>query len=134
MNRLICTALLVASFAAVAAAQNQPTLEQLQAQYTDALNQLKKAQDRKNELDAENARLQKRVEEAEKKAQDSVAAADTLRDRTYFLRSHYAAFNDFLLQNPAVRLMWHAYFVDRAEGPVLADLIGDGSWPFTMPD
>jgi predicted nuclease with TOPRIM domain len=134
MTRPLCSLLIVAGLYSVATAQNQPSYEQLQNQYNDALKQLKVAQDRKNELADENAKLKKRLEDGSKQLQDKQDELDTLRNRSYFLRAHYSAWESFLDINPHVKAMWMAYFTFSRPPQAVSDMLGDGSWPFTLPE
>jgi predicted nuclease with TOPRIM domain len=134
MNRPLCSLLIAASLSTVAAAQNQPSYEQLQNQYNDALKQLKVAQDRKNELADENAKLQKRLDDQNKQLQDKQDELDSLRNRTYFLRAHYNTWEDFIDFHPKIKAMWSAYFTFSKPPEVVSEMLGDGSWPFTLPD
>jgi septal ring factor EnvC (AmiA/AmiB activator) len=134
MHRPLCCLLIVAGLCSVATAQNQPSYEQLQNQYNDALKQLKVAQDRKNELADENAKLHKRLEDGAKQLQDKQDELDSLRNRTYFLRAHYSAWETFLDANPRVKAMWAAYFTFSRPPEAVREMLGDGSWPFTLPD
>jgi septal ring factor EnvC (AmiA/AmiB activator) len=85
----------------------------------DTLRQLRIAQDRKAELATENARLTARVAELEKQLKEQTVQADdckrqtaALARSTYFLRTHYAAWVQFLQFNPMIRLEWDL-FLDR---------------------
>lgn len=117
--------------AATALAQNQPTQEQLQQAYDEALVQLKAAQDRKNELASENQKLQHRLAEVEAEKRAVQEQIFTLENRSYFLREHHAAWRAFLDANPAVKAMWATYFTGTPAAFSLADIIGDGRWPFS---
>ncbi|MDB5327132.1 MAG: hypothetical protein JWM57_2701 [Phycisphaerales bacterium] len=128
MNRPLCIALLLAGLAASARAQSAPTAEQ----YQDALNQLKAAQDRKNELATENQKLRQQIADQDKKSTQQAERMSTLENRAYYLREHYAAWQQFIEQNAAVRVMWTAYFSNADAGERVRDLLGDGHWPFSI--
>jgi len=83
--------------------------DELNRKYQDALNQLKAAQDRKNELANENEKLKARIAELEKQAEDSKRTAATYADQTYFLRSHYAAWQGFIKRYPQLAERWKAF-------------------------
>jgi predicted nuclease with TOPRIM domain len=117
--------------AATALAQNQPTQEQLQKAYDEALVQLKAAQDRKNELASENQKLQQRLTEVEAQTQTLQEQIFTLQNRSYFLREHHAAWRAFLDANPSVNAMWLTYFNGIPAAFTLSDILGDGRWPFS---
>src|SRR3954453_16974860 len=81
-----------------AAAQEKADPEQLQKAYNDTLVQLREAQNRKNQLAAENEKLAAEVASLKKQLDtthgelERLKRADTeVADKTFFLRSHYAA-------------------------------------------
>lgn len=113
--------------AAVCVAQTPPTAEQ-----QDLLNQLKAAQDRKNEQATENGKLKKQVADLQKMAADQADRISTLENRAYYLREHYAAWEQFLDQNPALRAMWLSFFSNAGIADRATDLLGDGRWPFAV--
>ena len=122
------TRVAIALFATAAAAIAQtPNPEQ-----QDLLNQLRAAQDRKNELATENNKLRKQLTDLEKKAAEQADQLSTLDNRAYYLREHYAAWEQFLDNNPAVRSMWLAFFSNAATAERATDLLGDGRWPFAV--
>ncbi len=118
--------------AATAVAQNQPTEEQLQRAYDEALVQLKAAQDRKNELALENQKIRKQLTDLEAEKQQLQEQNQTLENRSYFLREHYAAWRAFLDTNPSVDAMWSTYFNGTVPIFRLSDILGDGRWPFSV--
>ncbi|HEX8323147.1 MAG TPA: hypothetical protein VF595_04460 [Tepidisphaeraceae bacterium] len=122
------TRVAIALFATAAAAIAQaPNPEQ-----QDLLNQLRAAQDRKNELATENNKLRKQLTDLEKKVAEQSDQLSTLDNRAYYLREHYAAWEQFLDNNPAVRSMWLAFFSNAAAAERATDLLGDGRWPFAV--
>ncbi len=118
--------------ASLAVAQNSPSAEQLQKQLDETNAQLRAAQDRKNELALENQKLQKRLTDTEQQTQAVREELDTLEYRAYFLREHYAAWQEFLEVNPPVKAMWSAFFNSVTTRHSLTDLLGDGHWPFSV--
>lgn len=128
MNRPFRIAILLAVLSAAAPAQSPPTSEQ----YQDALNQLKAAQDRKNELATENQKLRQQIADAEKKSTQQAEQINNLENRAYYLREHYAAWQQFIDQNAAVRVMWNAYFANAESNNRIRDVLGDGQWPFSI--
>ena len=70
-----------------ACAQDGATLDQERRMYQDALAQLKSAQDRKNELASENAKLTIRVTDLEKQVEADHQQAIGEAERTYLLRA-----------------------------------------------
>ena len=114
--------------AAVAPAQT-PSVEEVQ----DLRNQLKAAQDRKNELATENSKLKQQVAAVETKAADQAEKLTASESRSYYLRQHYAAWQQFLDDNPALRQAWITYFfVEDNPNDRAADLLGDRQWPFLI--
>jgi septal ring factor EnvC (AmiA/AmiB activator) len=108
----------------LAIAQETPAPDELKKMYDDALVQLKAAQDRKNELGIENEQLKARVADLEQKLTASKADSEALQaevnsaaDRTYFLRSYYAAWQRFLERYPHLKTQWDV-FLER--GPLTA--------------
>jgi hypothetical protein len=94
----------------VSLAQDTPANpDELNKKYQDALNQLKAAQDRKNELANENEKLKARIAELEKQAEDSKRTAATYAEQTYFLRSHYAAWQGFIKRYPQLAERWKVF-------------------------
>jgi septal ring factor EnvC (AmiA/AmiB activator) len=92
-------------------AQDQPNNnpEELNRKYQDALAQLKSAQDRKNELAAENEKLNARIADLEKQIDESKRTAATFAEQTYRLRSHYAAWHAFLRRYPLLLEKWKLF-------------------------
>ncbi len=108
-------------------AQNQqPTPEQ----YQDALNQLRQLQADKNELATKNRDLLKKIHDLEEQHQDNAMRVETLENRMYYLREHYAAWQEFLDHNPPLRVMWYTFFTSGEFQESVHDLLGDGKWPF----
>ena len=142
--RLIHVLTVVLCAATVAVAQDQPKPEQMKKMYDDALAQLKAAQDRKNELAMQNEQLNSKVAELNKqidalrgemvelKRRDAESA-----ERTFFLRSHYAAWREFLGQFPELKVRWELFLGDgKAVTPAAAptettDALFDREWPLS---
>jgi hypothetical protein len=99
-----------------AGAQDQTTPEDLNRKYQDALAQLKGAQDRKNELATENDQLKARIAELEKQAEEHHRAAAEYAQQTFFLRSHYAAWQTFIERYPQLGVRWRVFL----QGDLLA--------------
>src|SRR5262245_48165835 len=100
---------LAAPTAVRAMAQEQPSAEELNRKYADALSQLHAAQDRKNELASENETLKKRVEQLEKQLADVNRQAATWSEQTFRLRVHYAAWQAFLQRYPLLLEKWKIF-------------------------
>jgi predicted nuclease with TOPRIM domain len=99
--------------AGLALAQDAATPEQLKKLYGDALAQLKAAQDRKNELAQQNEQLTAKVAELQKQLDQSRGEALELKrkdaesaEKTFFLRSHYAAWQGFVEHYPELKARW----------------------------
>lgn len=124
------------TIAGSALAQEAPKPDQLKKMYDDALAQLKQAQDRKNELAAENDKLKAKLTELQKQltaTQSQQAEADReiaeFADKTFFLRSHYAAWQEFIHQDPKLQARWKVYLTGQTLSPPrLSDYI-DVNWP-----
>lgn len=117
----------------------QPTdPAQLKSMYDDAMKQLQAAQDRRNELAAENERLKSQVSQLEK---DLITQREDIR-RSYVLWSNYQAWIQFIEGQPALLERFRSFFVEgnpttpatlpegnRArEGP---PMLFDPNWPFS---
>ncbi|MCC7349247.1 MAG: hypothetical protein IT446_01640 [Phycisphaerales bacterium] len=102
--------------AGVCFAQNAPNPEQLKKMYDDALDQLKAAQDRKNELAAENEKLHAQLAELQKQAtilsaqlESHQRDAATQASKTFFLRSYFASWQRFIDRYPDLKVRWEAF-------------------------
>jgi predicted nuclease with TOPRIM domain len=95
--------------ASLARAQDPPNADELSRKYQDALEQLKSAQDRKNELATENEQLRARIAELESQLEDHKRAAAEYAQQTFFLRSHYAAWQSFVQRYPRLASQWRAF-------------------------
>jgi septal ring factor EnvC (AmiA/AmiB activator) len=84
--------------------------------YDDALYQLKAAQDRKNELAAENEKLHAQLAELQKQAtilsaqlESHQRDAATQASKTFFLRSYFASWQRFIDRYPDLKVRWEAF-------------------------
>lgn len=109
-------ALLLILSARLALAQDATTPEQLKKLYGDALAQLKAAQDRKNELAQQNEQLTAKVNELQKQLDQSRGEVLELKrhdaesaEKSYFLRSHYAAWQGFVERYPELKARWKRF-------------------------
>ncbi|MGD0461505.1 MAG: hypothetical protein ABSB74_03350 [Tepidisphaeraceae bacterium] len=134
---ILCLALLTAATAAPADNVKPDDLEKM---YNDTLVQLKAAQNRKAELATQNEKLAARIAEMEKQIQAQSAQLDELKrqassfaDRTFFLRSHYAAWEQFIAANPALKAQWEIFMrtVAWVSAPQAA-IFMDPQWPVSM--
>lgn len=126
---------------AVAAGQDNPAPDQMRKMYDDALAQLKAAQERKNQLAAENEKLGQQLEAARKELAAAAGRLDELRradadhaEKTFFLRSHYMAWQQFVGADAGLAGRWRAFLgSDYLAGPRDAGgLLGDG-WRADLP-
>ncbi len=132
----VATILVMAGFAQAA---DDPKPEDLKKQYADTLVQLQAAQDRKAELAGENEKLTARVAELEKQLAAANTEEDLMRqqienfsNRTFFLRAHYAAWEQFITRNPLVRAEWELFLNQIAPIAPSIDLpFIDPEWPMS---
>jgi predicted nuclease with TOPRIM domain len=103
----IVFALLVSCSLGFAQDTNNP--DELKKSLADALNQLKAAQDRKNELATENEKLKAKIAEQQKEVDESRRIAAECSQKTWFLRSHYAAWENFLKRYPKLKAQWDVF-------------------------
>ncbi len=108
--RWSCVAVITAlSFVATVRAQEQINPDELNRKYQDALNQLKAAQDRKNELANENEKLKERMADVEKQLDEAKRQLAEHAQQTFRLRSQYAAWNNFIQRYPELAERWRAF-------------------------
>lgn len=115
------------------AVQDAGNVEQLRKMYEDALQQLRVAQDRKNELAQENERLTARVGELEQKLRLMSAQAAEFHERTLFLRAHHVAWKRFLARDAELLARWQRFLeldADAVPGERLE--LFDPAWPMTV--
>jgi hypothetical protein len=118
-----------------AAFQDGLTQEQLRKMYDDALVQLKASQDRKAELAGENEKLQARVAELEKQLGEARTELANQAERTFFLRSHYAAWQTFLSRYPSLLQRWRVFMeADVLTAPNEIPQWMDPDWPLSAAD
>lgn len=125
--------------ATVGSAQEVSKPEELKRMYDEALGQLKAAQDRKNELAKENERLTAKVDELQKDLAAAQAEAQDLKkqvaenaDKTFYLRSFHAAWEQFMRQHPEMMAPWRAFIEDGTlSGPETTPQLIDPHWPLS---
>jgi cell division protein FtsB len=134
----ILVALIVASAApAVVAAEG----DQYKKMYEDALNQLKAAQERKNQLAAENERLSQQIEAMKKEMASNSARLEELKridadhaEKTFFLRMHYMAWQQFIGRNAELQAKWKSFIETTAlGGPGDVPELINRKWPSGEP-
>jgi len=95
--------------AATSVAQDSNNPEELKKALADAQNQLKAAQDRKNELAGENEKLKAKISQQQKDIDEARRIAAECAQTTWFLRSHYAAWESFLKRYPKLKAQWDVF-------------------------
>jgi uncharacterized protein HemX len=97
-------------------ADDKPNPEQIQKAYDDALVQLKQAQNAKNDLAKENDKLTKQIDDLKKQLGVSGARITNLErqvadndEKTFQLRSIYAAWKSFMKLHPDLLVSWRLY-------------------------
>jgi len=105
--------------AAFARAEDKPNPDQLKKAYDDALVQLNNAQNTKNELAKQNENLGKQVEELKTQLAAANRQIAGLRrqvseneEKTFYLRSYYAAWQRFLQIHPELTRRWKIFLGD----------------------
>jgi len=141
MSHWVRAVVVVLILAGVGHGQEGPNPDQLKKMYDDALAQLKAAQDRKNELAAENEKLHGQLAELQKQLtvmgvqlesfqRDAAAQAG----RTFFLRSYYAAWQRFIERYPELKVRWEAFLnAGVLAEPYAVPMPEDAKRPFAGP-
>ena len=113
MRALVWVAAALVLSAGFALAQESSSPEQLKKLYDDALAQLKAAQDRKNELAQQNEQLTAKVGELQKQLDQVKGEVLDLKrrdaesaEKSFFLRSHFAAWQGFVDRYPELKARW----------------------------
>jgi hypothetical protein len=110
-----------------ALAQESP--DALRKELDDARNQLKAAQDRKNELATENDKLKAQIAAMQKDVDDARRDEATWAEKTYTQRARDAAWDVFLDRYPQLRREWRTFLEIGPIEPVNAL----PSWPPYQP-
>src|SRR5215217_7625418 len=123
----------VALAAPITMGQEAPKYDVLKKMYDDAVGSLKSAQDAKNQLATKSeelakqvAELQKQLDAVSKERDELQRQAATYAERTFNLRSYYAAWQEFLKKYPALAARWKV-FLD-------AELLKANNEPPTLPE
>lgn len=114
---MVVAVLLAAIPPASARADDKQDPDQLKKAYDDALVQLKAAQERKNQLAADNEKLAGQLSDLQRQVDRMKGEMDQIKraeadqaNQTFFLRSHYAAWQNFIRRYPDLQGRWKAYF------------------------
>lgn len=119
--------------AAPVGAQDQGNLDELRKQYSEAIEHLKAAQDRKNELAEENERLKARLAELERDISALRDEAARFAERTWSYRSQIAAWERFLERHPRLREQWRAFLIADVLDPPELPAVHEESAPLARP-
>ena len=119
MRTMVWLMAAVCLLAGTVLAEDKPNPDQLKKAYDDALVQLRAAQNSKNDLARETDRLSKQIEELKKQLATAQGQIETLKrevsdqdQRTFYLRSYQAAWQNFLKAHPDLLLRWKAFLAD----------------------
>lgn len=103
-------ALVLSATPATVRAQDNPQAGgDLNAKFQDALNQLKAAQDRKNELAGENEKLKARIADLEQQQEETNRQQSQIAESTWQLRMENAAWRTFLSRHPKTLTIWKLF-------------------------
>jgi hypothetical protein len=131
MRRLTWVAAMALSCGLVFA-QDEPQAD-YKKMYADALVQLKQAQERKNELALEKADVEKKLDSVQTKLDEANRVAAGYAGKTFFLRAHYAAWQEFVSHSPKIQQQWDIFLAGASESttsPTTQQLI-DTDWPLS---
>ena len=132
--RMVWLTVLAACILAPAAgsfAQDSTNPDQLKKDLQDARTQLKAAQDRKSELADENAKLLTQLSDLQIQIEAAKREAAGEADRTFFLRSRYAAWEEFMKQYPDLLERWKYWLQNGAVKTGTVPMLGDDAdWPW----
>lgn len=135
---LVTAAAIGSALPSAARGQDNPTPEQMKKMYGEAVAQLKAAQERKNQLAAENEKLGQQLEATRKDLAAANGRLDELRradaeqaEKTYFLRAHYTAWQQFVALSPDTDARWRAFLSNDYLATAGRDPTGvfDRAWP-----
>ena len=132
--RRVCIGIMMALLAwpAMARGQDEVKPDQLQKLYKDTLAQLKAAQDRKAELSARVDSLEKQLQEATAQNELLKRQAADFADKTFFLRSYYAAWLQFIATRPGLKVDWDVFLNSAVPlSPAVQTPMADPEWPLS---
>jgi type II secretory pathway pseudopilin PulG len=124
------------------AARGQETPEQMKKAYETAQEQLKAAQERKNQLAAENEALKANIADLQKQLASANARMEDMKrvdaehaEKSFFLRSHYMAWQSFVKTYPEVLGRWKSFlgneFITAPTTAPSSDVV-DREWPMSV--
>jgi peptidoglycan hydrolase CwlO-like protein len=124
----------------IALGQAPAKYEDLKNAYDSAVGSLKAAQEAKNQLAQKNeeltkqvTELQKQLEAANKDRDELQRQANTYAERTFNLRSQYAAWQEFLKKYPALAARWKVFLDgELLRGGEQMPALMDPAWPFRI--
>jgi alanyl-tRNA synthetase len=132
MNRIaVFVGLAALGIASAAPAQDENNPQVLRTQNAELQSQLKAAQDRKNELGQENEKLQAQIVQQEKELESLRHDKAEFSERTFFLRTHYAAWQVFLRRYPEMMARWKYFMESPVTAPNPLPEIMDSDWPLS---
>lgn len=121
--------LTVVLIATIGFAQDENNPDVLRQQNEELRGQLKSAQDRKNELAVENEKLKAQLAEQEKDLQQLRREKAAFAQRTFFLRSHYAAWRTFIERYPEMMQRWKQFMQSEPLFVPPSPELYDPEWP-----
>jgi septal ring factor EnvC (AmiA/AmiB activator) len=116
----------------IARGQDEVKPEQWQKLYKDTLTQLKAAQNRKAELSAQVADLQKQLQTVNTQNDQLKRQVADFADRTFYLRTYYSAWLQFLATRPQLKVDWDLFL--NAAVPLTPETqppFVDPEWPLS---
>ena len=138
MRRMLWAGLVLLSTGGLVFGQDEPKPDQLRKMYDGTLVQLKQAQDRKNELAAENEKLNAKLVDLQKQLDAMKARDDELNrqaagyaEKTFVMRSQYAAWQEFIHRYPKLEQAWKMYLSGDTLPPGELSAYIDKDWPLS---
>jgi len=130
MRWLFCLAVVLVSTGVGRAQEAKP--EDLSKMYQETLEQLKDAQNRKTQLAAENADLQKKLAAANAELAQLRQDAAHYDQNTYLLRTQFSAWTRFMELNRPIKMAWDMYLHGADSlGPRFWFEPDDPDWPLS---
>ncbi len=101
-------------------AQDANSVDSLHKELADTKNQLKAAQDRKNELSIENEKLKAQIAASQKELDDAQHKQATSDTQLLVMRMHEAAWTAFLDLYPMLKSQWQIFLEVGSFDPMIA--------------